>query len=65
MPAESESGALIRASRPDELTDVLELWRESRGWTGKTDDLASLGALIERDRSHCWSPNLTAGSSDH
>ena len=50
MPAVSESGVVIRASRPNELTEVLELWRESRGRSGKSDDLASLGALIDRDR---------------
>jgi ribosomal protein S18 acetylase RimI-like enzyme len=29
---------------------VLDLWRESRGWKGTTDDPPSLAALIECDR---------------
>lgn len=50
MPAEVESGLIIRAARPTELGRVLELWRKSRGSTGQTDDPAGLSALIERDR---------------
>jgi ribosomal protein S18 acetylase RimI-like enzyme len=43
------SGVTVRPVRPQELSDVLGLWHEARGSTGKTDDLASLGALIEHD----------------
>jgi ribosomal protein S18 acetylase RimI-like enzyme len=50
VPAETESRVTVRACRTNELTDVLALWRESRGRTGKTDDHTSLRALIERDR---------------
>lgn len=49
MSAEVERGVIIRAARPTELSQVLELWRRSRDWTGNTDDLAGLDALIERD----------------
>ena len=39
----------MRGSRPDEISQVLELWRDSRQWSGTTDDSASLRALLERD----------------
>jgi ribosomal protein S18 acetylase RimI-like enzyme len=50
VSAHTESCVIIRPSRPPELVDVLKLWREARGWPGRTDDPASLRALIERDR---------------
>jgi RimJ/RimL family protein N-acetyltransferase/ribosomal protein S18 acetylase RimI-like enzyme len=45
----SDPSPVIRACRVDELPDVLELWRQSRARLGKTDDPASLGALLECD----------------
>lgn len=39
----------IRSAGTDDSPAVLELWRKSRGWSGKTDDSQSLGALVERD----------------
>jgi ribosomal protein S18 acetylase RimI-like enzyme len=47
---ESTAGLVIRAAQPSEVADVLRLWRESRGETGKTDDPASLAALLEGDQ---------------
>lgn len=51
MSEESAPGLGIRGAQPSEVANVLRLWRESRGEPGKTDDPASLVALLERDRS--------------
>jgi ribosomal protein S18 acetylase RimI-like enzyme len=48
--SEQTGTVIIRASEPNELIDILALWHESRGSLGKTDDRASLRALIEHDR---------------
>jgi hypothetical protein len=59
---ETTTGLVIRAAQPSEVDEVLELWRESRGEPGKTDDPASLGPLIERDHSALLIVNSTAAS---
>lgn len=45
-----EKRLIIRAARPDQFADVLELGRDSRSSTGVTDEPAGLSALVERDR---------------
>jgi ribosomal protein S18 acetylase RimI-like enzyme len=52
---------VIRAAQPSEVAGVLELWRESRGQPGKTDDPASLSALLERDQGALLIAELEGG----
>lgn len=40
---------IVRAGGRDDVRQVLALWRESREWTGTTDDPAGLTALLEHD----------------
>jgi ribosomal protein S18 acetylase RimI-like enzyme len=48
---ENGSPVVIRPCREDESPALLELWRESRGALGTTDDLGSLDALRKRDQN--------------
>ncbi len=50
MAARANGRIVVRCARPHEIGEVLDLWRKSREWTSKSDDPASLGALLERDR---------------
>jgi len=43
------TGVRIRPARPDELEDVLRLWRHADAVPTKTDDLEGLGVLLARD----------------
>ena len=47
---EIERRAVVRACRPSEIANVLELWRKSRDGVGRTDDPPSLRRLRERDQ---------------
>jgi ribosomal protein S18 acetylase RimI-like enzyme len=40
---------IVRPSQPDEVDQVLRLWRESGRRAGATDDRAALTALLKRD----------------
>jgi ribosomal protein S18 acetylase RimI-like enzyme len=50
VAAATKGRVIVRGSRPDEIGQVLDLWRDSRESTGRADDPASLRALFERDQ---------------
>ena len=58
---ETATGLVVRAAQPSEIAELLELWWESRGEPGKTNDPASLGALIERDQRALLIAELDGG----
>jgi ribosomal protein S18 acetylase RimI-like enzyme len=58
---ETTAALVIRAAQSSEVVGVLELWRESRGEFGKTDDPATLGALLERDQGALLIAELEGG----
>lgn len=45
-----EQRPLIRSPDPDDITAVLQLWREAAAFRSATDDEQGLGALLEHDR---------------